>query len=90
MLQRVYGVTTATVRVGYEYRDCGNSFDGLVWHIETTRMSGHDLGIISHKMSLITIFGHKHFRQKFDIFHGKFSTASDFGSYLVSNFINEG
>ena len=43
MLQRVYGVTTATVRVGYEYRDCGNSFDGLVWHIETTRMSGHDL-----------------------------------------------
>ena len=41
--QRVYGVTTATVRVGYEYRDCGNSLDGLVWHIETTRMSGHDL-----------------------------------------------
>lgn len=43
ILQRVYGVTTATVRVGYEYRDCGNSFDGLVWHIETTKMSGHDL-----------------------------------------------
>ena len=39
----MYGVTTATVRVGYEYRDCGNSLDGLVWHIETTRMSGHDL-----------------------------------------------
>ena len=36
-------MTTATVRVGYEYRDCGNSLDGLVWHIETTRMSGHDL-----------------------------------------------
>ena len=36
-------MTTATVRVGYEYRDCGNSFDGLVWHIETTKMSGHDL-----------------------------------------------
>ena len=43
IFQRVYGVTTATVRVGYEYRDCGNSLDGLVWHIETTRMSGHDL-----------------------------------------------
>ena len=43
------------------------------------------LGMISHKMSLITIFGYKHFRQKFDIFHKKISTASDFGSYLVSN-----
>ena len=47
-------------------------------------------GMVSHKMSLITIFGHKHFRQKFhqkfDIFHKKNSTASDFGSYLVSNF----
>ena len=41
------------------------------------------VGMISHKMSLITIFGHKHFRQKFhkkfDIFHEKISTASDFG-----------
>ena len=31
--------------------------------------------MVSHKMSLITIFGHKHFRQKFhqkfDIFHEK-------------------
>ena len=50
----------------------------------------YKLGMISNKMSLITIFGHKHFRQKFhqkfDIFHEKISTASDFGSYLVSNF----
>ena len=34
-----------------------------------------ELGMISHKMSLITIFGHKHFRQKFHqkiyIFHEK-------------------
>ena len=46
-------------------------------------------------MSLITIFGHKHFRQKFhqkfDIFHEKISTASDFGFlvhiwYQISNF----
>ena len=56
IFQRVYGVTTATIRVGYEYRDCGSeatseagSTDGLknglglVWHIETTKMSGHDL-----------------------------------------------
>ena len=47
------------------------------------------IGMISHKMPLITIFGHKHFmqkfHQKFDIFHEKISTASDFGSYLVSN-----
>ena len=49
-----------------------------------------ELGMISHKKSLITIFGYKHFRQKFyqkfDIFHEKISTASDFGSYLGSNF----
>ena len=48
----------------------------------------HHLGMISHKMSLITIFGQKHFRQKFhqkfDIFHEKISTASDFGSYLAT------
>ena len=45
------------------------------------------IGMISHKKSLITIFGHKHFRHKFhqkiDIFHVKISTASNFGSYLV-------
>ena len=47
------------------------------------------IGMISHKISLITIFGHKHFRQKFlqkfDIFHKKISTAFDFGSYLGLN-----
>ena len=47
----------------------------------------YQLGMISHKMSLLTIFGHKHFRQKFHqnfyIFHEKFSTAFD--SYLASN-----
>ena len=58
IFQRVYGVTTATIRVGYEYRDCGSEDVsearsggssglknglGLVWHIETTKMSGHDL-----------------------------------------------
>ena len=42
--------------------------------------------MISHKKSLITIFGHKHKIKNFDIFHEKISTASDFGSYLVSNF----
>ena len=47
------------------------------------------LGMISHKMSLITIFGLKHkiknFIQKFDIFHKKISTAFDFGLYLEKN-----
>ena len=42
-----------------------------------------ELGMISHKKSLITIFGHKHkiknFIKKFDIFHKKISTAFDFG-----------
>ena len=46
------------------------------------------LGMVSHKMLIITIFDHKHyynekFHQKFDIFHK--STAFDFSSYLVSN-----
>ena len=44
------------------------------------------LGMISHKKSVITIFGHKHkiqnFIKKFDIFHEKISTAFDFGLYL--------
>ena len=31
--------------------------------------SPYRVGMFSHKMSLITIFGHKHFRQKF---HQKF------------------
>ena len=38
----------------------------------TTELSGHAiyvahiLGMFSHKMSIITIFGHKHIRHKFD------------------------
>ena len=59
----------------------GRRFPGLLV------MGKHLLGMVSHKMSLITIFGHKHFRQKFiknlTFFTKKFSTASDFGSYLV-------
>ena len=47
------------------------------------------LGMISHKKSLITIFGHNHeiviFIKKFDIFHLKISTAVDFGLYLERN-----
>ena len=43
------------------------------------------LGMISHKKSLITIFGHKHeiknFSKKFDIFHEKISTA--FGFWFI-------
>ena len=39
-------------------------------------VSFHRLGMVSHKMSLITIFGHKHeiknFIKKFDTFHEKF------------------
>ena len=44
------------------------------------------LGKISHKKSLITIFGHKHkiknFNKKFDILHKKISTALNFDFYL--------
>ena len=53
------------------------------------RSSGmDDLGMISHKNSLITIFGRKQknqkFHQKFDIFHRKISTAFDF---CFANFV---
>ena len=43
---------------------------------EDIDVPAEELGTMSHKMSLITIFGHKHF-------HEKISTASDFGSFLV-------
>ena len=47
------------------------------------------LGMISHKKSLITIFGHKYkinnFIKKFDIFHEKFQRSLHFGLYLESN-----
>ncbi|XP_017122860.1 teneurin-m isoform X1 [Drosophila elegans] len=39
--QRVYGVTTATVKVGYQYTDCTD----VVWDIQTTKLSGHDMSI---------------------------------------------
>ena len=49
-----------------------------IQYLRTTlfkRLIDNVLGMISHKMSLITIFGHKHFRQKFhqkfDIFQEK-------------------
>ena len=56
--QRVYGITTATVKVGYEYRNCaGSSLDHansklrseddeenlILWNIQTTKLSGHDM-----------------------------------------------
>ena len=47
------------------------------------------LGTISHKKSLITIFGHKHKILNFikiDHFHEKNSMGFYFGSYLESNF----
>ncbi|XP_073990846.1 teneurin transmembrane protein Ten-m isoform X3 [Rhodnius prolixus] len=39
--QRVYGVTTAVVKVGYEYADCKD----IMWDVQTTKLSGHDMGI---------------------------------------------
>lgn len=37
--QRVYGLTMATVKTGYEYLDCS----GIVWDVQTTRLSGHEI-----------------------------------------------
>ncbi|KYN06967.1 Teneurin-3 [Cyphomyrmex costatus] len=39
--QRVYGVTTAMVKVGYEYSDCKD----IIWDVQTTKLSGHDMSI---------------------------------------------
>jgi len=39
--QRVYGVTTAVVKVGYEYWNCSS----VIWNVQTTKLSGHDMGI---------------------------------------------
>ncbi|XP_024082461.1 teneurin-m isoform X3 [Cimex lectularius] len=39
--QRVYGVTTALVKVGYEYADCKD----VMWDVQTTKLSGHDMSI---------------------------------------------
>ena len=50
------------------------------------RKVGDHLGMFSHKMSIITIFGLNHFNQKFQqkiyIFYENFSIAFDNGSYL--------
>lgn len=39
--QRVYGVTTASVKVGYQYSDCKD----IMWDVQTTKLSGHDMSI---------------------------------------------
>ncbi|XP_049888087.1 teneurin-m isoform X1 [Pectinophora gossypiella] len=39
--QRVYGVTTALVKVGYQYTDCKD----IIWNVQTTKLSGHDMSI---------------------------------------------
>ncbi|XP_034250662.1 teneurin-m isoform X4 [Thrips palmi] len=39
--QRVYGVTTAVVKVGYEYNNCSD----IIWDVQTTKLSGHDMSI---------------------------------------------
>ncbi|XP_052130020.1 teneurin-m isoform X6 [Frankliniella occidentalis] len=39
--QRVYGVTTAVVKVGYEYSNCSD----IIWDVQTTKLSGHDMSI---------------------------------------------
>lgn len=37
--QRVYGTTTAVVKVGFKYSDCPN----VVWDVQTTKILGQDL-----------------------------------------------
>ncbi len=44
--QRVYGITTATVKVGYEYevKSCGAGRAKTVWDVQTARLAGHGMG----------------------------------------------
>ena len=35
----MYGITTATVKVGYEYSDCAM----IMWNVQTTMLSGHEM-----------------------------------------------
>lgn len=39
--QRVYGVATALVKIGYEYTDCKD----IMWDVQTTKLSGNDMSI---------------------------------------------
>ncbi|XP_076362879.1 teneurin transmembrane protein Ten-m isoform X2 [Tachypleus tridentatus] len=39
--QRVYGVATATVHIGYEYSICPQ----IIWEVQNTQVSGHDMSI---------------------------------------------
>ena len=39
--QRVYGTTTALVKVGYEYEGCSL----IIWNVQSTRISGQDLSV---------------------------------------------
>ena len=53
-----------------------------LWEIRAYR---ERLGMISHKKSQITIFGHKHEIKNFIFFMKKFQRPLDFGLYLESN-----
>ncbi|XP_067120237.1 teneurin-m-like isoform X3 [Centruroides vittatus] len=39
--QKVYGIASATVHVGYEYATCPQ----IIWEVQTTQVSGHDMSI---------------------------------------------
>ena len=39
--QRVYGTTTAVVKVGYEYEDCSE----IIWDVQTSKITGQDLTV---------------------------------------------
>ena len=63
---------------------CGKAF------IQPSDLRRHVVGMISHKMSLITIFGQKYkiknFIKNLIFLMKKFQWHLDFGSYLESNF----
>ena len=70
---------------GLEDMLADDDMEGQIYKCDHCEFITH-LGIILHKKSLITIFGHKHENQKFDtfhIFHEKISSA--FELFLKSN-----
>ena len=84
----VYGARIIAVKINESNGETSEDESYLCNHIIAVQTN---LGMISHKQSLITIFGLKHeiksFIKIFDIFHEKISMAFGFWSILGIKFL---